>query len=215
MTLITPVSQAEARPSRTVAEWLWPFLPMGVAAFSLSALLWYHLRQDVFAVRSPLQQFYAGWYRAVGLAPSVLFCLLVLTWSTIWLVAGRLERPLARLLRLVAMAVLLGVFLNLGEGGVSAPHHGALGAWLAETLVVAIGYVPSLVLVFLATFASLLLATDFFFSERFERAVGPANADAGVEQAVTDHLRQLAGAAEPLAAPVAAAAVWQPSAAGD
>lgn len=188
-------SHHESRPSRTVAEWLWPFLPMGVSAFSLSALVYYHLRQNVFEVRSPLQQFYAGIYRTVGFAPAVMFFGLAILWSTIWLVVGRLDRPASRLLRLVAMAVMLGVFLNLGDGGVSpAVHKGALGAWFAETLVGAFGYWPSLLLVWAITFASLLLATDFFFHESFERLrVPPQPKEAGVEAVVTDHLRGLAG----------------------
>ena len=116
-------SHHESRPSRTVAEWLWPFLPMGIAAFSLSALVYYHLRQNVFEVRSPLQQLYAGLYRTVGFAPAVMFFGLVILWSTIWLAVGKLDRPVARLFRLMAMAVMLGVFLNLGEGGVSPALH--------------------------------------------------------------------------------------------
>lgn len=201
-------SHHESRPSRTVAEWLWPFLPMGIAAFSLSALVYYHLRQNVFEVRSPLQQLYAGLYRTVGFAPAVMFFGLVILWSTIWLAVGKLDRPVARLLRLMAMAVMLGVFLNLGDGGVSpALHKGAIGAWFAETLVGAIGYWPSLLLVWAITFASLLLATDFFFHESFERLRGPVGPkEVGVEAAVTDHLRGLAeagGGAQRVAAPVA------------
>lgn len=194
-----------SRPSRTVAEWLWPFLPMGVAAFSLSALVYYHLRQSVFEVRSPLQQFYAGLYGTVGFAPAVMFFGLVIVWSTIWLVVGQIDRPGARLFRLVAMAIMLGVFLNLGDGGVSpALHKGALGAWLAETLVGAFGYWPSLLLVWGVTFASLLLATDFFFHESFERLRAPSKPDeAGVEVAVSDHLRGL-GAAVSAPAPAKA-----------
>lgn len=204
-------SHHESRPSRTVAEWLWPFLPMGVSAFSLSALVYYHLRQNVFEVRSPLQQFYAGIYRTVGFAPAVMFFGLAILWSTIWLAVGRLDRPASRLLRLVAMAVMLGVFLNLGDGGVSpAVHKGALGAWFAETLVGAFGYWPSLLLVWAITFASLLLATDFFFHESFERLrVPPQPKEAGVEAVVTDHLRGLAGFAP--SGPGTAAAVPGPA----
>ena len=40
---VNTLGSYESRPSRTVAEWLWPFVPMGVAAFSLSALIYYHL----------------------------------------------------------------------------------------------------------------------------------------------------------------------------
>lgn len=198
MTVNTLGSHEPYRSSRTVAEWLWPFLPMGIAAFSLSAVFWYHKHRDTIEVRAPLQHLYAGVYRTFGLAPSVLFFLLVLIWGTIWLVTGKLERPLARLGRLTAMLLMLGIFLNIGDGGVdAADHKGALGAWFAENLVGTFSYVPSLIVVWLITFASLLLATDFFFHDAFERLrprpVKKAP-DAGVEVAVTDHLRGLSSA---------------------
>ena len=191
---VNTLGSYESRPSRTVAEWLWPFVPMGVAAFSLSALIYYHLWRNVFTVSSPLQQFYAWLYRVVGFAPAVMFFGLTILWSTIWLVSGRIERPASRFLRLLAMMVMLGVFLNLGDGGVSpSSHTGVLGAWFAETLDNALGYWPSLVLVWAITFASLLLATDFFFHESFERLrLPPVPAEAGVEAAVADHLRGIA-----------------------
>ncbi|MCA3009690.1 MAG: hypothetical protein INH34_15050 [Phycisphaerales bacterium] len=157
-------------PSTRSPGWLWPFAPMAVAAFSLSALVFYHLRHEGFEVRSALQHAYAALYRTFGFAPAVMFFGLVVLWSTIWLVHGRLDRPLQRLGRLAAMAVLLGVLLNLGEGGVApALHKGALGAWLAGAMVAAVGYWPTLVVIWGFTFASLLLATDFFFHESFER----------------------------------------------
>lgn len=210
MTVNTLGSHEQYRSSRTVAEWLWPFLPMGIAAFSLSAVFWYHKHRETIEVRAPLQHLYAGVYRAFGLAPSVLFFLLVLIWGTIWLVTGKLERPFARLGRLGAMLLMLGIFLNLGDGGVApAPNKGALGAWFAENLVGTFGYIPSLIVVWAITFASLLLATDFFFHDAFERLRQrpPVRApDAGVEVAVTDHLRGLASVTappEPAPAPAA------------
>jgi hypothetical protein len=161
---------APSDPSNRSPSWLWPFAPMAVATFSLSALIFYHLRLDRFEVRSALQHAYAAIYRIFGFAPAVMFFGLVAIWSTIWLVHGRLERPLQRLGRLAAMAVLLGVLLNLGDGGVApALHKGALGGWIAGALVAAVGYWPSLVVVWGFTFGSLLLATDFFFHDSFER----------------------------------------------
>jgi hypothetical protein len=118
---------------------------------------------------------------------------LVILWSTIWLANGALRRPLHRLGRLAAMTVMLGVLLNLGDGGVSpALHKGAIGAAVASALVSAVGYWPSLVLVWAVTFASLLLATDFFFQESFERMLAPAREssdDDGVETVAADGLR--------------------------
>jgi DNA segregation ATPase FtsK/SpoIIIE-like protein len=188
--------------NRTVAEWLWPFVPMGIAALSLSALWYYHLHRHEFVPQSVLQKFYAGLYRQVGFTPSVMFFGMAILWSTLWCVQGRIERPVGRLLRLCAMAVMLGTFLNLGDGGVAAADHkGAIGAACAGILVAAFGYVPSLLVVWAMTFATLLLATDFFFYDSFERlrraAPAPPPADAGVEPAVTEQFRALAAAAPP------------------
>lgn len=203
MTTNTLGSDPAFRPKPATA-WLLPFAPMGFAAFSLSALVFFHLRQDAFEVQSALQHAYAALYRAIGFAPAVMFFGLVILWSTIWLANGALQRPLQRLGRLAAMAAMLGVLLNLGDGGVSpALHKGALGAAVAQALVSAVGYWPSLVMVWAITFASLLLATDFFFQESFERLFaapregGPAQ-ESGVETMASDRLRDVA--AEPVVA---------------
>ncbi|MEO6596620.1 MAG: hypothetical protein ABIP94_17875, partial [Planctomycetota bacterium] len=200
MTVNTLGIYDQDRSSRTVAEWLWPLLPIGLSVFCLAALVYYRLYYGVLEVRSAMQVLIATIYGTVGFAPAVLCFLLVLTWSSIWFATGKLERPVSRVLRLLAMTVMLGVFLNLGDGDVTAAaHKGELGAWLAGRLVAAIGYPASLVLVWVVTFASLLLATDFFFSESFERLRSrQARPESGVEVAVTDHLRGLGTAAVPL-----------------
>ncbi|HZN40472.1 MAG TPA: DNA translocase FtsK [Planctomycetota bacterium] len=191
MTVNTLGTHEQDRTSRTAAEWLWPLLPIGVSVFFLSSLIYYHVRHDAIEARSALQVAVASVYRIAGFAPAVLCFLLALTWSSIWFATGQLERPVSRVLRLLAMTLMLGVFLNVGDGGLSwHPHKGELGAWFAGHLLAAFGYLPSLVLVWAVTFASLLLATDFFFSESFER-LRQRPADAGVEVAVTDHLRGL------------------------
>ena len=186
-------------------------LPFCVAVFSLSALFYYHLRYDATSIESPLQVTYSTIYRTFGFAPAFLFFLLLLIWTSIWFFAGRIERPWTRLVRLLATTVMLGVFLNIGESGADAsiapaPHLGQLGAFLASRMVGAFGYYPSLVLVLLATLGALLLATDFLFSETFERlwvrsarhrpAGGAAADDVGVEAVVTDHLKGLAAVDE-------------------
>ena len=191
--------------ARTVADWMWPFLLGGGALFSISALFYYHFNRVELEPRSFLQVAFAGLYDNFGWAPTVVFFLLVFAWSLIWFVTGVLERPVSRLVRLLVMAVMLGVFLNLGDGGVvREPHKGAFGAWLAGRLVSAVGYLPSLVVVLFTTFASLLLATDWFFSDWFDRSRRPEDAEKGVEEAVTDHLRALAD--ESLTAPEGAGA---------
>ncbi|MGK0263668.1 MAG: hypothetical protein ACI8UD_002320, partial [Planctomycetota bacterium] len=184
------VASPKSRDSRTVAEWLWPLMAGGVALFAISALVYFHIVKPEPA--SFLQHTIARVYEWFGLAPSVVFFLMVFAWSSIWAVTGILERPLARLGRLLIMALMVGVFLNLGSGGVSSDvHTGAFGAWIASRLVIGIGYVFSIVLVGPAMFASLMLATDWFFSEWFERDRKTTNFETGVEPGVTDHLRSL------------------------
>jgi hypothetical protein len=164
----------------------------GGALFVISALIYYHITPEL-EVTGFLQHTIVGIYDWFGLAPSVLFFLVVFAWSSIWAVTGILERPVARLGRLLVMALMVGVFLNLGSGGVaSGVHTGAFGSWVASRLIIGIGYVFSIVLVGPAMFASLMLATDWFFSEWFERDRKTTNFETGVEDGVTDHLRQLA-----------------------
>ena len=40
------VATSKSRDSRTVAEWLWPFLAQGVALFSISALFYCHFHRQ-------------------------------------------------------------------------------------------------------------------------------------------------------------------------
>jgi hypothetical protein len=210
------------RRSRTLLEWPWALVPVGCSVFCLSALVYFHLYQESLAVQSVAQVVVAGIYRTFGFAPSALFCFLLLLWSSLWLFAGRIERPLARLCYLAGMAVMLGVLFNLGSGTVlPALHKGELGALLAGRLVDLFGYYPTLVVVLPVTLASILLATDFFFSERIERwrqaqllarqsqSRAAAQApDVGVEPEAAELLRSL-GDANPVAVagspPVAAA----------
>ena len=192
------VAQPKSRDSRTVAEWLWPLMVGGAALFAISALVYYRINPELEAT-SFLQHTIVGIYNVFGLAPSVVFFLMVFAWSSIWAVTGILERPLARLGRLLVMALMVAVFLNLRSAGVSSGDHtGAFGSWIAERLVIGIGYVFSLVLVGPAMFASMMLATDWFFSEWFERDRKTTNfqeGEEGVEDGVTDHLRRLSGVA--------------------
>ncbi|MCB9876378.1 MAG: hypothetical protein H6835_02160 [Planctomycetes bacterium] len=191
-----PLAAGSTRRSWT--ENRWPLLAICIALFSISALVYYHLYRTGLEPTKLLPRLFAGIYDFVGLAPAVIFFLMVAAWGTIWLHNGALERPLARLGRLLMMAALLGVALNLGDGGVAEqPHKGAFGAWLAHRLVDAIGPVPTMVLVWPATFAALMLATEWFFAEYFERLRRPGQSESGVEAAVTDHLRGLSQAIAP------------------
>ena len=133
------VAQSKSRDSRTVAEWLWPLMVGGAALFAISALVYYHITPEL-EVSGFLQHAIVGIYDWFGLAPSVLFFLVAFAWSSIWAVTGILERPVDRLGRLLVMALMVGVFLNLGSSaGSPVGHTGAFGAWVASRLVVGIG----------------------------------------------------------------------------
>lgn len=204
-------------PPPTLATRILQILPAGVSVTSMASLSYYHLQrmQGPVAPKSLLQHWYIALYESVGFAPSLLFFLLVTVWSVLWFATGRLERPLGRLGRLVAMAVLLGVALNLGAGSVApGPQKGELGAWLGSVLVGMVGYYPSLLLVWAATLGALLLATDFFFADSFERlwrARSSAADEAGVEAGVTEHLRQLGSSLRPTTAASTDEAVARPA----
>jgi len=190
---------------------MWQFLPAGLSVLSLSALVYYHLQLRAGPVEpsSALQYLYAELYRAMGLAPAVMFFLLVAVWSVIWSVRGVLERPASKLVRLLVMALMIGIWVNLGDGGVApALHKGAIGAWFAEALHASFGYWPSLLVVGAMTIASVMLATDFLFADLFEqsrldlwrRVHGELHAEKGVEPQVSEHLKGLQSAL-PLANP--------------
>lgn len=200
------------RRSRSVLEWPWALVPVCCSAFLLTALAYYHLYHEVLAVQTVAQVVVAGCYRTFGFAPSVLFAFVLLVWSSLWVFAGRIERPLARLCHIAGMAIMLGVLFNLGSGplgggsawagggaGGVAPalHKGELGALLAGRMVDLFGYYPTLLLVVPVTLASILLATDFFFSERIElwrQRRQPA--EQGVEAEAAEVLRSLGGVEE-------------------
>ena len=204
-------------PPPTLATRILQILPAGVSVTSMASLTYYHVQrmQGPVTPKSLLQHWYISLYESVGFAPSLLFFLLVTVWSVLWFATGRLERPLGRLGRLVAMAVLLGVALNLEAGSVApGPQKGELGAWLGSVLVGMVGYYPSLLLVWAATLGALLLATDFFFADSFERlwrARSSATDEAGVEAGVTEHLRQLGSSLRPTPSASADEAIARPA----
>jgi hypothetical protein len=199
--------QSTQPPTPTVAERMWQFLPAGFSVLSLSALVYYHLqlRHGPVQPTSALQYLYAGLYEALGLAPAVMFFLLVAVWSVIWSVRGVLERPLSKLVRLVAMTLMIGIWVNLGDGGLApALHKGAIGAWFAEALHGSFGYWPSLLLVGAMTIASVMLATDFLFADLFEQIRADASrrtTELGVEPQVSEHLKGLASPPKPPSVP--------------
>jgi hypothetical protein len=185
------------------SAWLWPLLPIALATFALSALVSFHVRADSAGEpRSLLQAGIVDIYLGVGFVPAFLFFLLVLAWSSIWFLTGRIDRPGIRLLRLLGLTLSLAIWVNLRAEPATAPAHaGAIGAWIGGRMVSALGYVLSTLIVAPITLASLLLATDYFFYRYFE-ALGASPApeqppqgggvvDAGVEVEVTEQFKAL------------------------
>ena len=72
-----PFAPGAANRGRTVAELLWPFFAGGVGLFAISALFSYHFHQHELEPTRLLQRAIAGVYHGLGLAPSVLFFLMV------------------------------------------------------------------------------------------------------------------------------------------
>jgi hypothetical protein len=189
----------------------------GLAVMSLGALVSYHVWFAEYQPQSPLQLLYAEIYRVFGLAPALLFFLLLVVWASIWWWTGRADRPWLRMGWLCAVPVTLGIFFATGyasaDGTPTPAHIGTLGLYLASALVTGFGYWIALILSFVAALGAAVLATDFFFVEQFEgirRTRGrPLGGDGdGVEAAVTEHLRGLASAdpREPRAAVATSAA---------
>lgn len=161
--------------------WLWPLLPASLAVFGGSALVYYHLHSAALdPPRSALQATVAAIYTTFGFVPSFMFCLLLLTWSTIWFCTGELERKGTRLLRLLMTTLMLAILWGIRrDGSAPQPQDGAFGVWIGERLVSVLGHTFSSLLMTVLAFGSLLLATDFFFYSYFERA---RVADAGSDQ---------------------------------
>jgi hypothetical protein len=184
---------SRARRTKT-SGWYWPLLPTAIAAFALSALVAYHLRAgSLDGERSFLQATVVWVYEFFGFAPSFLFFLLVLSWRSIWMVVGKLDRPHAVLGRLCGLVLALSIWVNLrAEPGEVLPHTGLLGGWVADRMVGVLGYYLSLLLVAPVTFAALLLATDYFFIRYFDGSALMAGDDEpGVEEAVPDEFKVL------------------------
>lgn len=193
--------------------WLLPLAPIAISIFAISALVSYHLRASSITPRTIPQSVVIGVYEFLGWVPACMFFGLVFAWSSIWFVAGAIDRPGRKLLRVLGLTVALAVFGNLDA---SAPHTGALGAWIGGGMSSVIGSFLSHLLMAPVTFLALLFATDSFWMSYFERrvlertraelqaaAVGAAS-DSGVEPAVPEEFKQLARTLPPEAVEVAA-----------
>lgn len=193
--------------------WLLPLVPIAISIFAISALVSYHLRASTITPRTIPQSVVIGVYEFLGWVPACMFFGLVFAWSSIWFVAGSIDRPAHKLLRVFGLTVALAVFGNLDA---SAAHTGALGAWIGGGMSSVFGSFLSHLLMAPITFLALLFATDSFWMSYFERrvlertraelhaaAVGSAS-DHGVEPAVPEEFKQLARTLPPEAAGSAA-----------
>src|SRR5262249_21304048 len=203
MTVNTLGSDERAANPRNAA-WLWRLLPVAVSMFALSALVSYQLHTNGGQpAQSVLPRAVVAIYTFFGFVPAFFFFLLVLSWSSIWFVTGRLEKPGARLLRLLALTLALAIWVNLQpEGSEASPAAGALGNWIGARMVSTLGRFLSVLVVAPLALAALLLATDFFFYRFFEGVharldqLGPEPGE-GVEPDVSEHFKGLSQVLSP------------------
>lgn len=187
---------------------MWPLLPIAVAVFCMSALVYYHVWEGGSTqARSLLQAAVIAIYEAIGFMPAFLLCALGLVWSSIWFLGGALAEPKVRVAKVAGCTVALAIWINLrGAGEVAGTHTGAFGNAIATRLVEAIGFVPSALLLAPLTLVLFLLATDFLFYRYFDElwvprerkavaATGVAE-DGGVGHAEAEIFKSLAQAEE-------------------
>ena len=206
---------------------MWPLLPIAVAMFCMSALVYYHVWEGGSAeAQSVLQSVVVAIYGAIGFVPAFLLCALTLVWSSIWFLGGALEEPRVRVAKVAACTVSLAIWINLrGAGEPAGPHTGAFGDSIATRLVEAIGFVPATLLLAPLTLVLFLLATDFLFYRHFDELWVPRERKASTRQSVQDDggvgnddaeiLKSLAQAEEAERAAEAAAAAAAAAAAGE
>ena len=87
--------------------WLLPLAPIAISIFAISALVSYHLRADAITPRTMAQSVVIGIYDFLGWVPACMFFGLVFAWSSIWFVAGSIERPLQKLARVFLLTLAL------------------------------------------------------------------------------------------------------------
>lgn len=187
---------------------MWLLLPIAVAVFCISALVYYHVWEGGSTqARSWLQAVVIAIYESIGFMPAILLCALALVWTSIWFLGGTLVEPRVRVAKVLGCAVALSIWINLrGAGEPAGTHTGAFGNAIATRLVDLIGFVPSALLLAPLTLALFLLATDFLFYRHFDElwvprerksaaATGIAD-DGGVGHAEAEIFKSLAQAEE-------------------
>lgn len=149
------------------ARWVLPLVSFAIAAGFLAAITWLRLFQP--APTGPLAPFVKGVDELFGFEPSFMVAALAFVWSSIWFLTGRVDRPLGRLFRILALGFCLAVLVGLRGDGASIESGGRIGSYLAQRLGDALSPGLATFLVGAAVIASLLLATDFFFFGFFKR----------------------------------------------
>ncbi len=170
---------------RTRAAWAVPLLPIALSGFLLSALTWLRLRGGPAPGDDGLAGLVVWLHDLFGFEPLFMVAVLTLAWSSIRFLGGELDRPLGRAGRIAIHGLCLAILVNLRINGALPANAGDVGAWFAGRLVDVFGPVFSILVVSIASLASLVLATDFFFYRYFEelaqRGRRGGRAEAGTE----------------------------------
>ncbi len=162
------LANGEARVGR-FPPWAWPLVPIAVSGFFVSALTWFRLRGAVAVDDDGLfARLVVAIYDRIGFEPLFMMAVLVLAWSSIAFLTGRIDRPWIRLARIGALGLCLSILVSLRVDGTVPASAGTVGAFFAVRLSAVLGTTLSILLVALASLASLALATDFFFYRQFE-----------------------------------------------
>ena len=94
--------------------WAVPLVPVAVAGFLCSALLYYHLEVAHVRVAVGLVQgVVATLHDGVGFVPALITAALLLVWSTIWFAEGRVRAPGHRIGRILALTLSLSILMRV------------------------------------------------------------------------------------------------------
>ncbi len=196
---VPPSSKASAasRERHRAEPW---FVIASLAAVALGVVLSVALLQYHFAYggeRTPtgvLQQLVVGLYSAIGFAPAVYLCVLLVVWGSVAFLTGRLRDPMRR----IAASLLFCFCLSLLTGALGG-NGGRFGAFGAERLTSVFGVPIVAGVLSLMALAALLLATDWFFLRGRIHATGSVSLaeprERGVVPVEEDELAAIAAVA--------------------
>lgn len=210
------------------AQNTWALVGIAFSVFMLAAITSFRLRGGAEGVETGvLSSPVVAFYRLLGFEPAFMCCVLVLAWSSIWFLTGRMERPWARIGKVFVLGLCLSILVNLRADGSVAPDASILGGFFAARLYGVFGFLLSTIVVSAGAIVMLFKVTDHFFIRYFEssavrnaraadgkaaaltpsRLAGAGGDDEGVEAQAVDELQSLrlqGGAVEPAAASSAA-----------